>query len=172
MEMVAGIKETVNLTECASILYGYPFNSKRFNTAGIGMPLIRIRDINTGLSDTFTDEKAPERYVVQRGDCIIGMDGNFEIVKWKHADALLNQRVCKVTPISVKKEFLMHFLRDQLKRIEAVAQSTTVKHLSAKDMNGIRVPVVSLDRQKWFETFSLQLDKSKFAVLKSSNLNL
>lgn len=84
--------KTTKLIDVADIIYGYAFNSKLFNTSGEGRPLIRIRDVNTGFSNTYTTENAPEKYLVRNGDFLIGMDGNFEIVKWANGEALLNQR--------------------------------------------------------------------------------
>lgn len=164
IEMVGKATSSDKLLNHVDVLYGFPFNSKLFNNNGEGLPLLRIRDINTGLSDTFTTEQADEKYIVSDGDCLVGMDGNFEIVKWNHGSAYLNQRMCKFTPIDIQREYMMYFLRLKLKEIESVANSTTVKHLSAKDINGIEIPIVDDAAQLWFEEFSIQSDKSKFAL--------
>ena len=174
IEMVGKATSSDKLLNHVDVLYGFPFNSKLFNNNGEGLPLLRIRDINTGLSDTFTTEQADEKYIVSDGDCLVGMDGNFEIVKWNHGSAYLNQRICKFTPIDIQREYMMYFLRLKLKEIESVANSTTVKHLSAKDINGIEIPIVDDAAQLWFEEFSIQSDKSKFelqqAIEKVDNL--
>lgn len=133
--------------------------------------MIRIRDINSGFSNTYTTERVDEKYIVMPGDCVIGMDGNFEIIKWKNAKSYLNQRVCKITPRTVGKEYLIYFLKGILKKIEENTQSTTVKHLSAKDIDQIQVPLVDEVSQAHFESISLQSDKSKFAVLKCADQN-
>ena len=164
IEMVGKATSSDKLLNHVDVLYGFPFNSKLFNNNGEGLPLLRIRDINTGLSDTFTTEQADEKYIVSDGDCLVGMDGNFEIVKWNHGSAYLNQRMCKFTPVDIQREYMMYFLRLKLKEIESVANSTTVKHLSAKDINGIEIPIVDDAAQLWFEEFSIQSDKSKFVV--------
>ena len=173
IEIIRTAKSEDKLLNHVDVLYGFPFNSKLFNTDKKGTPLLRIRDINSGLSDTYTTEIADNQYVVYNGDCVVGMDGCFEITKWKHGKAYLNQRVCKLTPIDIQKEFMIYYLMLKLKEIESVASRTTVKHLSAKDINNMTIPIVDSKLQKWFEVFSLQSDKSKFEVLKSySNLNL
>lgn len=164
IELLNTAESEEDLIKHVNVLYGYPFNSKMFNTDGNGLPLIRVRDINSGFSDTFTTEIADEQYIVENGDCLVGMDGNFEIVKWKHGKALLNQRTCKLTPIDIKREFMLHYMRLKLKELESVANSTTVKHLSAKDISKMKIPAVDLLRQEEFEKFSLQSDKSKFEL--------
>ena len=172
MELIQTATKQERLLDHVEVRYGFPFNSKLFNTNGQGIPILRIRDINSGFSDTYTTEVADKQYLIENGDCVVGMDGNFEIVKWSHGQAYLNQRVCKFTPRDIKREYMIHYLRFTLKQIEEVANSTTVKHLSAKDIGKMMLPIVHPEKQAWFEEFSLQSDKSKFAVLSCSNLNL
>lgn len=155
------------ITDCIKVLYGFPFDSRLFNSDCNGMPLIRIRDINTGFSSTYTTEVADEKYIVHKGECVIGMDGVFEVVKWAHQDAYLNQRVCKITPLSISKEYMIYCMRDAVKKIEELTPGTTVKHLSAKDINSIIIPIPDEDSQNLFAAFSLQLDKSKVALQKN-----
>ena len=172
IEMIRDVENHDRLLNHVDILYGFPFNSKLFNSNGQGIPLLRIRDINTGFSDTYTTEKADEQYIIDTGDCVVGMDGNFEIIKWNHGKAYLNQRVCKFTPRDIKREYMIHYLRFTLKKIEEVANSTTVRHLSTKDIGKMMLPIIAPEKQAWFEEFSLQSDKSKFAAQNCSNLNL
>ena len=50
------------LVDVCKIQYGYPFDSSKFNDNG-GMPLIRIRDIKSGSTTTFTSEEYKDEYV-------------------------------------------------------------------------------------------------------------
>ena len=43
----------VKLGEVCEILSGYAFKSSQFNDKKIGLPLIRIRDVERGFSDTY-----------------------------------------------------------------------------------------------------------------------
>ena len=54
-----------------------PFASAKFNTDGIGRPLIRIRDLADESPGVFTDEQLPKGYLVKPGDIVVGMDGEF-----------------------------------------------------------------------------------------------
>ena len=56
------------LPEVATIEYGFPFDSTKFNNSGQGMPLIRIRDVVPGRTKTFTTETVASAYVVHKGD--------------------------------------------------------------------------------------------------------
>ncbi len=122
------------------IQYGFPFDSMLFNDEK-GTPLVRIRDVVRGVSETYTTETAKSEYLIQKDDILIGMDGEFNVAKWKSGPAFLNQRVCKIIPSQdTDKDYLFHFLPVALKRIEEATPFVTVKHLSAKALSSIIVP--------------------------------
>ncbi len=84
-----------NVKDIAEVTYGFPFQSKLFNTEGRGTPLVRIRDIPTGSSETFTEEKAEPKYHIENGHILVGMDGEFHMCIWSSGHALQNQRVAR-----------------------------------------------------------------------------
>ena len=136
------------LPEICTIQYGFPFDSSKFSTSE-GMPLIRIRDVVRGYSETFTTEEYKEEYIVNKDDLLIGMDGEFNIAKWGKTPALLNQRVCRLLPMpEVDKNYLFYFMPSALKRIEEKTPFVTVKHLSAKELNKVKVPLPPLEEQR------------------------
>lgn len=140
--------EYKKLTDVCSIQYGYPFESGNFTNEANGMPLIRIRDVKDGQTETYYEGPYPAEYIVHKGEYLIGMDGEFNIAPWKSDDALLNQRVCKITAKEgVFVGFLYRFLIKELKRIEDETPFVTVKHLSAKRLNQVTLPVPPLDEQ-------------------------
>lgn len=138
------------LPQIATLEYGFAFDSKKFNSDSNGMPLIRIRDVQRGYSTTSFDGDYDSRYLVSDGDLLIGMDGNFVINRWTGGKALLNQRVCRVTPIEglIDEEYLRLFLKVELKRIEDRTPFATVKHLSARVLANVTLPDVPFDEQR------------------------
>ena len=138
------------LIDMVEILYGFPFNSEKFNEAQVGMPIIRIRDINNGYSRTYSDEPCEERYRIIKGDMLVGMDGNFQVAFWASDDAWLNQRVCKITsnPTVLIQKYLYYYLPIILKEINGTVSYSTVKHLSAKILNQMLIPLPPLAEQK------------------------
>lgn len=136
------------LPEVCTIQYGFPFDSAKFSDSD-GMPLIRIRDVVRGYSETYTTEEYKSEYIVHENDLLIGMDGEFNIAKWGKTPALLNQRVCRLAPKdSIDKDYLFYFMPIALKRIEEKTPFVTVKHLSAKELNKIEIPVLPLEEQR------------------------
>lgn len=137
----------VLLTEICDIQYGFAFDSALFSESE-GVPLVRIRDVVRGFSETYTKEPFPAEYEVQDGDILIGMDGEFNIAKWNGGKAALNQRVCKLIPQAVDSGYIFYFMPIALKKIEEKTPFVTVKHLSAKELNKIYVPLPSMVQQK------------------------
>lgn len=135
------------LTNVCRIQYGFAFDSSKFS-GNDGIPLVRIRDVVRGFSETYTTEKCSEDYLVHDGDILIGMDGEFNIAKWQGGNALLNQRVCKLQPIDrVNADYLFYFMSTALKAIEEKTPFVTVKHLSAKELNQVEIPLLPLEQQ-------------------------
>ncbi len=134
--------------EHAVVLNGYPFDSERFSTSD-GMPLVRIRDIASEETEVrYAGESVPEA-VIRRGHILIGMDGDFNVARWKGEDALLNQCVCCVRPRqTVDARFLAYVLPFPLKLINEFTYSTTVKHLSSFDVLKIRFPLPTIEAQR------------------------
>ena len=122
--------KTVRLGDHATFLSGFAFKSSLFNENGQGLPIIRIRDVVRGYSDTFYSGRYEAKYVVRQGEYLIGMDGEFNLARWQSDQALLNQRVCKIDGLSkdLDRHYLAKFLPILLKKIEDETPFVTVKH--------------------------------------------
>ncbi|HGV3299703.1 TPA: restriction endonuclease subunit S, partial [Streptococcus pneumoniae] len=129
----------VKLGEVCEILSGYAFKSSQFNDNKIGLPLIRIRDVERGFSDTYFEGTYTEEYLIKNGDLLITMDGSFILKKWEGDLALLNQRVCKIkiTDKSVDEGYISWLIPKFLKEIEDKTPFVTVKHLSVAKIKDI-----------------------------------
>lgn len=117
-----------------NIIYGAPFASKQFNTEGNGKPIIRIRDLKEQQFTTYTTEKHPKGYLLQPGDIVVGMDGEFRPYIWGNDEAWLNQRVCVFKNKRPNgKAFLYFTIKPLLYAIEQTQVATTVIHIGKKD---------------------------------------
>ena len=130
------------LPELCSIQYGYAFDSTCFTEDSTYLPLVRIRDVKRGYSETFYSGNYPNDYIIDNSSLLVGMDGEFNIARWKGGNALLNQRVCKITARkNVDEEYLRFALTKALKEIENRTAFVTVKHLSAKELNRLEIDI-------------------------------
>ena len=141
--------EVKKLTDVCNIQYGYAFDSSCFCDDNSYPQLIRIRDVVRGYSETFYNGNIPEGYYINKGDYLIGMDGEFHIAPWQSEKALLNQRVCKISAsdCNVDERFIFYKMSVVLKQIEDETPFVTVKHLSAKRLNQVKIPIPPLPEQ-------------------------
>jgi type I restriction enzyme S subunit len=134
--------ELVGVFDLSEITYGYPFQSSQFTNENVGNPVIRIRDIKKNFSKTFSPEIADEKYWVNNGDMLVGMDGDFHVGKWAGNKAYLNQRVVRFKPkAGVSKYFIYWSFKKEIDFYNQVISGTTVAHLSDKDIKKIIIPV-------------------------------
>lgn len=159
----------IRLREIASVLNGFAFKSGQF-AKGDGMPLIRIRDVGSDSTDTNYVGEFDERYLIEPGDLLVGMDGDFNCARWRGPRGLLNQRVCKVTlrTDQYHPRFLDFALPGYLRAINDATSSVTVKHLSSRTIEDIPLPFPPLHEQ---EEIVAELDK-QFSRLDEAAANL
>lgn len=134
----------------ANIIYGAPFSSKLFNTNGEGKPIIRIRDLKEQQFATYTTEIHPKGYLLQMGDIVVGMDGEFRPYIWSNGEAWLNQRICVFeNKRPYGKAFLYCTIKPLLYAIEQTQVATTVIHIGKKDYDAFEIVLpdnATLDR--------------------------
>lgn len=138
----------VSLGDHVRVLSGFAFDSKLFGSVG-ETPVIRIRDVVRGFTETYYTGSFDSKFLINRGDLLIGMDGDFNRAVWNSDPALLNQRVCKLSalPESLDQRYLYHFLQTALLKVWNATPFATVKHLSVKTIREIRIPLPSLEEQ-------------------------
>lgn len=165
--------ENVKLVDVAYILYGCPFDATLFSEDDSFIPLIRIRDVVTGIPSTYYSGEYSEQFIIHKGDILVGMDGNFNLGRWNDRDGVLCQRTCKIESKDeeiVVNNYLFHLLGPIFKVIEDNTPGGSVKHLSAKVINAIEIPLPPLPIQQKIvsvlDSFTTLIDKMKQEVEK------
>lgn len=135
--------------EVLGFMNGYPFNSGLFSKdKNDGLPLVRIRDLKSTEFSTYYKGEAVEDVMIEDNDIIIGMDGDFNAVKWNKGKALLNQRLCKIYGVSkLDSRYLYYSLPFYLQIIHDLTYFTTVKHLSNGDLFDQKYIIPSTEEQ-------------------------
>ncbi|WP_405350443.1 restriction endonuclease subunit S [Nonlabens sp. Asnod3-H03] len=121
-----------------NFLGGFPFSSSKFNEQGDGIPLIRIRDLLNSSQETYYSGEYSNSYLIKEGDVLVGMDGDFHLVRWKNSPSLLNQRILKISEkksSEIDIDFLFYYLKPFLLDVHNKTAATTVKHLSTFDVS-------------------------------------
>ncbi len=158
--------------DIADVRYGAPFASSKFNSNGNGLPLVRIRDLRDERPGVWTPEIHPKGYLIQPGDIIVGMDGEFRAYLWGGEPAWMNQRICAFHP---KQPYCSVFVRNaiepHLARVEATEIATTVIHLGKGDIDEFRVVIPKDKVVREFERLGQPLfDKIVLSKLQSAIL--
>ncbi|QPN57360.1 restriction endonuclease subunit S [Synechococcus sp. CBW1107] len=145
--------EIARVGDLMKLVNGYPFDSEFF-LRGEGVPLVRIRDL--GSTETEVNYTGPviDEAWIETGDIIIGMDGDFNVGRWRGPRALLNQRMCCLRArSSTDSGFASYLLPAPLKVINDLTYSTTVKHLSSNDVHKIRLGLPPEPEQRSIAAF-------------------
>ncbi|MBE6204412.1 MAG: hypothetical protein E7136_03790 [Rikenellaceae bacterium] len=128
---------------------GYPFQSSYFNGDGIGVRLIRNRDLKSDDSITYYSGAIYNEFIVNNYDILIGMDGDFMPCVWDKGVALLNQRVGRlIVKNDWSPRYLYYALQEPLKQKEQGTGATTVKHLSHSDIERILMSIPPSKEQR------------------------
>jgi type I restriction enzyme, S subunit len=132
--------EVKYVKDVATVIYGFPFQSGKFKTDGIGTPVIRIRDILAGASATVSEEEAEPKYHVRNGHILVGMDGDFHMNIWSSGHAYQNQRVARFESKGEIGNFhLFLALEKPIQELNKAIVGTTVAHLGDMHIKTIQI---------------------------------
>ena len=154
------------LIDIADVQYGYAFDGSLFNTQKEGMPIIRIRNIPSGITDDYTTEEADAQYIIHNGDIVVGMDGEFHINSWCGDDSYLVQRTCCMKPRNNEmKGWFLTAIYEPIKYFEKTVVGATVAHLGKKHIDTIMLLTGTSELyvpfQRMFEKRQLLLNQNR-----------
>lgn len=139
------------ITEEMDVQYGYPFSTKLFNEHREGSAVVRIRNILDNSISIFSTENVDDKYLLNKGDLLVGMDGNFHLNFWDKEGCYLNQRCVRIRSVDnscVSQLQALFQIEPYIKAREKNVSRTTVGHLSAKDINSLKVLIPSSKKMK------------------------
>ncbi len=151
----------IPLKEMAEMKFGYAFKANQFNSDGLGKPIIRIRNIPSSQTKDFTTEIVDDKYIVEKGDLLIGMDGEFYVNNWSGPESYLVQRVCNLrAKKEIYKGLLTEAIKHPIKIFQASIDGATVAHLGKKHLDQIEILI------------PYNIDVSIFTYLLNQKINL
>ena len=156
------------LINLANIQYGYAFDGSLFNNKKKGTPIIRIRNVPSGLTEDYTSEEADSQYIVHNGEIVVGMDGEFHINSWCGDDSYLVQRTCCVRPMKPAiKGWLLLAIYEPIKYFEKTVVGATVAHLGKKHIDTIKLLV---GPERLYKPFQNIFDKRQILLNQNRKL--
>ena len=148
--------------EVADFANGYTFLSSSFRDGG-RYKVITIANVQQGhmiSANANTIERLPDNIqknqILNIGDILISMTGNVgRVCMVNEENCLLNQRVGKIIPREINKEYLYHMisLPQFTSRMVASGQGGAQDNLSSKDILNYVVSVPSRDEQMKIAAF-------------------
>ena len=133
-----------SIFEVFDVQYGYPFDSNRFTNDFSHNPVIRIRDIKSNTTNTYSDELPDIKYEIHKGDVLVGMDGEFHVSIWGGDLSYQNQRIVRIRKRKDQNICSLQALlalKLPLLRLQDSTEGTTVAHLGDKDLKEFRILV-------------------------------
>ena len=177
--------KVIKLGDACEILNGFAFKSKLYVDTGIRV--IRITNVQKGYIEDSEPQFYPcsyedelSKYMLSSGDILLSLTGNVGrvgILPDTMLPAALNQRVACIRirrGSPVNKMFLYSILNSDFFEADCIAsaQGIAQKNMSTEWLKDYPVIVPPEPMQAAYAAFVRQSDKSKFAALNCSNLNL
>lgn len=167
--------EVENIFKLMDVQYGFPFDTSKFTDEVSQKPIVRIRDILQNTISTYSSEEIDNKFMLNKNDLLIGMDGNFHINFWNEKGAYLNQRSVRIRTKedSEISNFQVYFeITPYIKAREKNVSRTTVGHLSDKDLKSLflLVPNIKLNHKSIFDSILNKLTTNKVQNQELANL--
>lgn len=160
--------EIKKLEDVSDVLFGYNFKSSSFNEKNEGVRVVRIRDVLSGNTETFTPEITDKKYLIEKGDLLIGMDGIFHMSMWFMEGCFLNQRVVRIRSEKLPASFIYESIKKQLYFFQKTIVGATVGHLSNGNIRDFKIFIPNNDSMiKIFQEIT-----NLTIILKLQNQNL
>jgi len=142
---------TQALGDVADFFSGNAWKARQFSDEARGVPLIRIQNVGADASKEFKywPDEYDERYLIRNGDLLLTLSGSFRTALWEGPEALLNQRIVKVTPRNgFDRRWLFHALEDAMMRIAGMGRHALVSNVALSDLRQLKLAVPPLEEQR------------------------
>ena len=173
MEMFK-LSEKVRLDVIADIIMGQSPTSDTYNFDGNGLPFYQ------GSADFSEKYVIPRMYcsiptrVANEGDILMSVRAPVGTVNLTSHKCCIGRGLAAIRSKFSQEcnEFLLYAFRVKEDEIAAMGQGSTVLSINKDKLHALLMPNATQEQQKQFIVFAQQTDKSKFALLNCSNLNL
>ena len=141
--------EAKPLYETAEYINGNAFKTADFSGDGEGLPIIKIVELKSGLSEgtKYTTGEFKEKYFIKNDDVLYSWSGSpetsLEVFKWFGGEGWLNQHIFKLNFESDEQKYFAYYLLKHMKPILIATaqqkQTTGLGHVTVADMKRLLV---------------------------------
>lgn len=151
------------LNEICSFVSGKAWKSSEF--ADEGIPIIRINNLNTNDNDfKYWKGDYDKKYLIYEGDLLVSLSGTIKTFQWNGPEALLNQRIVKVTANpDTNQDWVYYQISHVIEQIANKGKHAVIKNVSINDLKNFEVDVPDFQTQNKIVAI---LDKASALVKK------
>lgn len=142
----ANVFTTDSLSNIANYKNGLAMQRFRPNGADKGLPVLKIKELNQGFTDSSSDRcssKISNDVIVKTGDIIFSWSGTLIVKIWTGTTCGLNQHLFKVTSDKYPKWFIYKWTEYYLRQFQSIAagKATTMGHIKRSDLKQAEVKI-------------------------------
>lgn len=139
----------VKLEDICDFLSGNAWKASRFQDSGI--PIIRINNMNSNDNNfVHWNEYYDKKYIVNKGDLLLSISGTIKTFKWNGPEALLNQRILKITSKDSNKvniDWIFYQLSYETQKISDTAKEAIIKNISINSIKNFEIDLPNINIQ-------------------------
>jgi len=151
------------LSDICTFLSGNAWKSSQFTDEGI--PIIRINNLNTNDNDfKYWKDDYDKKYLIYKGDLLVSLSGTIKTFQWNGPEALLNQRIVKVTANpDTNQDWVYYQISHVIEQIANKGKHAVIRNVSINDLKNFEVDVPDFQTQNKIVSI---LDKANALVQK------
>jgi len=151
------------LNDICSFISGNAWKSSEF--ADEGIPIIRINNLNTYENDfKYWQGDYDKKYLIYKGDLLVSLSGSIKTFQWNGPEALLNQRIVKVTANpDTNQDWVYYQISHVIEQIANKGKHAVIRNVSINDLKNFEVDVPDFQIQNKIVAI---LDKANALVQK------
>ncbi len=146
-----------------SFISGNAWKAAEFTDEGI--PIIRINNLNTNDNDfKYWQGDYDKKYLIYKGDLLVSLSGTIKAFQWNGPEALLNQRIVKVTASpETNQDWVYYQISHVIEQIANKCKHAIIKNVSINDLKNFEIDVPDFQTQNKIVAI---LDKARALVEK------
>jgi type I restriction enzyme S subunit len=137
------------LSEICDFLSGNAWKAASFQDSG--MPIIRINNMNFNDNDfVYWQDVYDKKYLINKGDLLLSLSGTIKTFKWNGPEALLNQRIVKITAkqhLNVNIDWIYYQLHYAIEIIANKGKHAVIRNVSINDLKEFEVDIPEIQIQ-------------------------
>ena len=151
------------LDDICSFLSGNAWKAAEFTNEGI--PIIRINNLNTNDNDfKYWQGDYDKKFIIYKGDLLVSLSGTIKTFQWNGPEALLNQRIVKVTANpDTNQDWVYYQISHVIEKIANKGKHAVIRNVSINDLKNFEVDVPDFQTQNKIVAI---LDKANALVQK------